>query len=96
MALVTKDIIVEQGQTLKDIGLQYWGTIEGWFLVADMNGLKMTELLAPGQVLKVEVVNNETVKYLEKGNHVIATLKDTDALGIGYMKIGVDFKVGIG
>lgn len=91
--MATKEIVVQQGQSLKDVALQYYGSIEGWWKVADLNSLSLTAKVKPGTVLLVDDVTNETTKYLAAGKHVPATLTDDLLGGIGYMQIGNDFKV---
>lgn len=91
--MATKEIIVRQGQSLKDIASQYYGTVEKWFRVAELNNMRMTEIPAPGITLVVDDVTNETVKYLAAGKHIPATYVPGLLGGIGYMKIGDDFKV---
>ena len=82
-----------QGQSLKDISNQYYGSLEGWFRIAELNNIRMTEKVKPGSVLLVDDVTNETTKYLAAGKHIPATMDDDVLGGIGYMEIGNDFKV---
>ena len=91
--MATQIITVQQGQNLKDLGIQYYGSVEGWFRIADLNGVSLTEKVKPGDQVIVDVVENETVKYLALGGHVPATMTDDLLGGIGYMEIGKDFKV---
>ncbi|MDF7813600.1 hypothetical protein [Hymenobacter sp. YC55] len=46
-------IHVSFGQSLLDICLQELGTLDALFDLADANGISITELLTPGQVLQV-------------------------------------------
>ncbi len=44
-------LIVTEGQSLIDVAIQEYGTVEALFDLADANGLAITDALAPGQVL---------------------------------------------
>lgn len=44
-------ITVQTGQTLMDIAIQVYGSLEGVFALAQENTLSMTESLTSGQVL---------------------------------------------
>jgi len=45
--------IITEGQSLVDVALQELGNVEALFDLADANGLAITDLLTPGQVLAV-------------------------------------------
>ncbi len=46
-------MIVTEGQSLIDVAIQEYGSVEALFDLADANGLAITDLLTPGQVLAV-------------------------------------------
>lgn len=91
--MATKEVTVQQGQSLKDIALQEYGHVDGWWKVANLNNMSMTAKPVPGTKLIVDDVSNDTTKYLADGKHVPATLTENLLGGIGYMQIGTDFKV---
>ncbi len=94
---------VEQGQSLKDIAIQYCGDAAALFSLALLNDISMTEDVAAGTQLQLPpVVNPDVVKYFEQvkhfTNHIPATKLDeaeSEAAleGIGYWTIGIDFIV---
>ncbi|OSZ79264.1 hypothetical protein CAP35_13705 [Chitinophagaceae bacterium IBVUCB1] len=92
-----KEVTVRHGQSMIDIALQYYGSINGVWDVAKLNDLSITEQLKAGQTLKVTVTENETTKYLgsynDKITYVIACGTEDVFGGIGYMEIGNDFIV---
>lgn len=45
--------IITQGQSLVDVAVQAQGTVASLFDLADANGIAITDLLTPGQVLAV-------------------------------------------
>ncbi len=94
-------IITKQGQSLLDIALQAYGSIEGVFgLLAD-NPTKLTAITdcpTPGTELKVtgKVLNKYVVNEYSDYNIVPATAilaSEVNQTGIGYWAIGVDFIV---
>lgn len=48
-----KQTTVSSGQSLIDVCLQELGTLDSLFDLADANGITITQLLTPGQVLQV-------------------------------------------
>ena len=56
-----KEITVLNNQSLFDISVQEYGTIEGVFEIAAANGLGVTDLLAPGQRLVIPEINEDLI-----------------------------------
>ena len=76
-------VTVLQNQTLSDIALQVYGTIEGVFVLATDNDLSVTDELKAGQVLECQadkVINKQIVQYYSDNNIHPATafLYDVD------------------
>ena len=97
-----KTVIVKSGQTLLDIALQEKGSIEAIEAIAALNGLSVTDQLTAGTALSLPADSwNKLIENYCKNNDVApATALTDDNLcdmwkgGIGYMVVGVDFKVG--
>lgn len=59
-----KTIIVQRGQTLWDIALQYCGTIDAAYQIAAINNILVTTQPKTNNTLKVpEVTNKKIVSY---------------------------------
>lgn len=59
-------VVVLAGQTLADIALQVYGSVEGVFVLAQENGLEITDTLLPGQELEYQpenVLNKGVAQY---------------------------------
>lgn len=86
-------MIVEQGQCLVDMAIQYNGNALAIFDIALINGISLTEDIVPGQELKeTAVLDNRIKNYFSKITP--ASGNDADILvqqGIGYWYIGLDF-----
>ncbi len=97
-----KTVIVKGGQTLLDIALQEKGSIDAIEAIAALNGLSVTDELTTGTALSLPADSwNKLIENYCKNNDVApATALTDDNLcdmwkgGIGYMVVGVDFKVG--
>ena len=66
-----KTVIVRNNQSLFDIAIQEYGTVESVFDLAMANGLGITGILTAGQVLKApesEYINAEVVAYYKKND----------------------------
>ena len=50
-------VVVLDGQSLVDISIQVYGSAEGVFNLAHENGLEVTDILKPGQVLEYSTGN---------------------------------------
>lgn len=92
--------IVDEGQWLRDIAIQYSGSISEIFEVAKANGLSITDDIVPGLVLMVPNVEDANlVQFFSDNGYVPATglsIEDQQAErgGISYMGITTNFKVG--
>lgn len=91
-----KTVTVLQGQSLLDIAVEHTGSISAVFDIARLNNKSITDLPIPGEQLNVD--NRNVVKrvldYYAKNNIHPGTAGDvTSEGGIGYWKIGIDFKV---
>lgn len=88
--------VVQPGQTLEDIAIQYCGSEESVFALATLNGLGFTDDVTPGQELILPTVAvPRAVKVLSDGDFQPATWETDTAApeGIGYWIIGDDFIV---
>lgn len=64
-------VTVLQNQTLSDIALQVYGSLEGVFVLATDNDLSVTDELKAGQVLGYQaekVINKQIVQYYSDNN----------------------------
>jgi len=74
-----KQVIVQQGQTIVDIALQEYGSVEGLFAFLEANqNLDLDSQLEPGQKVLVreeDVVNSDIVNYYQRNNiNVVSSL----------------------
>lgn len=90
---MVEEITIEQGQCVRDLALMYYGAIEGMMDIARLNNISITEQLIPGEKLLVDKQDNETVNYLETGNHIPANNDPSEYEGINYWEIEKDFEV---
>lgn len=89
--------IVQPGQRLLDIAIQYLGSAEGVVSLAQLNGLSVTDGPPAGTVLKLPaVLDQSVVNYFKTGGYVPATDDAAVATptGIGFMAIELDNIVG--
>jgi hypothetical protein len=86
---------IKQRQTVVDYAVQNSGTMESLFEVAILNGVSITEDIAPGTIMLAPVVEKKTVEFYNKNAVDITTSQTNEASpgGIGYMQIGASFKV---
>jgi len=90
-------ITVLQGQSLFDIAVQEFGSVEAIHALATLNGLSVTDELVPGTLLqKTIVVDKRIATYYSNKGLMPATAGTADAEvviqgGLGYMAIGIDF-----
>ncbi len=94
---VTK-VKIQSGQTLFDISMRHYGSIEGVFQLASDNGItSITDLLPSGTELLIyldKVINQELVNYYEtEGISVCSSVySEIQTLeGVGNWAIGIDF-----
>lgn len=89
---------VYQGQCFLDKVNECTGSIENAFEMALLNGISVTDDSDVGQELKISPVTNSIVveKFNEFNRPATAMKKPPipPGLGIGYMRIGVNFKIG--
>lgn len=92
---------VIDNQSVLDIAIQESGSVLAAFEWSIKNGLSITDELEPGQqLIKVNTgfINTDVVRYFKSKNQMSATGTKRPpvppGLGIGYMKIGINFKVG--
>ncbi len=89
-------------QTWFDIAIQHTGNALNAAAIANANGGRCTtdDIEADEQIIIPEAVlmNKKELQYLESKKAIPATAKRRPpvppGLGIGYMKIGVNFKIG--
>lgn len=58
--------LVLAGQSLTDVALRVYGSADGAIVLAEENGLEVTDVLEPGQVLEYQpekVMNKGIVQY---------------------------------
>lgn len=97
------EIVVLNNQTLLDIAIRYFGTIEAVLSIAILNSISITEELVPGQTLELPNVDfgfQEVVAFFEVNKIQPATAltqEESDiiegASGIGFWIIGNNFIV---
>ncbi len=71
-----REILVSEGQSLLDVSLWLLGGTEALYILADANGLAITDDLTAGQVLKVPddlAVNPDLVAFLKAKNVAVNT-----------------------
>lgn len=93
-------VTVKNQQWLGDIALQESGSIEAIFLLAQANGLSITETLETGSIMAIggHIINREVVNYynvneIEPATGMTQAEQDAEPGGIGYMQIQTDFKI---
>jgi hypothetical protein len=88
-------IRVMESQTLLDIALQEFGSIEAAFALATLNGMSPTDELTAGELLhRTAIVNKKIVSYYSEKNIRPATGSIISTLGgVGYWAIETEFLV---
>ena len=87
-------ISVLKGQTIFDISIQEFGSIEAAYALATINGLSVTDELTPGTLLqKTGIINKKIVSYYSDKNFKPATGVSSDSTvgGIEYWAIETEF-----
>ncbi len=90
-----KKVTVLSNQSLFDIAIQYYGTIDGIFTICMANNITITDKLLPGQVLNIpEFKGNDSdiVDYykehdIKPATTVLEVIENTQG-GINYWDIG--------
>jgi len=92
-----RSVIVKDFQTLLDVAVQEMGSVDSVFDLARLNDISITDALQSGQqiLLPDAPADEYIVNEFETKQLFPATAdKDSDKKGgIGYMGIGIDFKV---
>ena len=67
--------VVQAGQTLLDIAVQEYGTIEAVFMLAKANDMSITDSLQAGQQIEIpeKVYNSELADYCRRNSVCPAT-----------------------
>lgn len=91
-------MIVQQGQCLVDLAIQYCGDAMGIFQIALLNNISLTEGVHPGQELsEPEILNKPIQNYFYERKLTPATNDDMSSTagggGIGFWVINNDFIV---
>lgn len=90
---------VIESQSLFDIAVQESGSFLAAFELAVLNNISITDTLTPGQIIETKApLNKEVYDYFKSRQLQVATAlkqsqEQTQQRGIGFMRIGVDFKV---
>lgn len=74
-------VTVLSNQTLTDVAIQVYGSVEGVFELARENGLQVTDRIEPGRVLEYQaskVINKQIVQYYAVQGISPATAFDKD------------------
>lgn len=86
-----------QGQSLFDKANEITGSVENAFEMAVLNAISITDSLEIGQELLTVPATNKTVVLFFSEKRPATGMKKPPippGLGIGYMRIGVNFKIG--
>jgi len=90
-------VTVLYNQSLFDLSVQLYGTVEAIFILAQANGLSITDTLEVGQELEVPIseIEDVTVKNFYKRNEILPATATPDIegqaeqpKGIGVMVVG--------
>lgn len=71
---MSREIIIERGQTLYDIAVMHYGDMEGLFLIMEDNGItSVNHQLQVGDKLKIKSapINQSVVDYFNKNEIVV-------------------------
>lgn len=95
---MAKETQVVIKQSLLDVAIQQCGAATAAFELALLNGLSVTDALAPGLLVKSDTVTDVAVADYYRGrNFKPATMQQADLAiglgGIGYWEIEKDFEV---
>lgn len=87
-------VVVEPGQSLADIAIQWCGNTAEWPSIAALNGVGLTDTLSVGTAIIVPAPNDKRVaQYFKRGGYKPSTGEITALEGIDYWFIELDFKV---
>jgi nucleoid-associated protein YgaU len=93
---MTGGVVVQAGQSLWDIALQYAGSAEAAFQIAQVNGRSISAELTAGQTLIIPaVLNAGIVSEYQNSGYVPASAVPVEELleGIDYWAIEIEFEV---
>ncbi len=82
--------VVLPRQSLGDVAIQLYGSVEGIARLAELNGIGATAGLVPGQVLVHDAVGGTIPQYYARQHIAVASW---EALVIGPMIIGTTFLI---
>lgn len=86
--------VVQAGQSLADIAVQYLGSVSAMPELAQLNGITITDELEPGTRLELpSVVSQAVANYMNAGGYAPAANVQDELEGIGYWGIEYDFIV---
>lgn len=87
--------VVQPGQTLEDIAVQWCGSEEAVWELARLNGLGLTADIIPGALLRLPSVVDKRVRrvYVERGWAPAAGGEVLVLEGIDYWAIELEFEV---
>lgn len=87
--------VVQSGQTLPDIAVQYCGSLSALPIISTLNNLAFTASISPGQVLKLpERTDKKVEQYFRRGGFFPASIGVKEIPeGISYWGIEYDFIV---
>ncbi len=96
-----KTLTAINDQSVLDLSIILFGTLEGVMQLALLNGLSLTDELVPGQEIEVGVFNESLVSVLDfiKKNNIrpatgfTAVPINIPLTGIDYWAVGIDFVV---
>ena len=86
-------VTVKPGQCLLDIALHTSGSAEAAFAIARINGLSVTEDLAPGAELLTSGISDGNVAAYYAANRLLPASGNLHPDGIGYWVIGATLNV---
>ena len=86
---------IKKDQTIFDFITQHGGAVDGVFEMCLANGIGITDEVAPGTELTVEVTDKETVQFFvaKPFNCQTGYVASVGAAGIGGYQIGIDFQI---
>lgn len=87
---------IKTRQTVIDFTVQNCGTMDALFDVALLNGISLTDPVAPGTILLAPVEELTVISFYQKNRELDITTDDRILPmpgGIGFMQIGTSFKV---
>ncbi|GEN71572.1 hypothetical protein [Chryseobacterium lathyri] len=94
--------IILNNQSILDIAIQHTGDVQNCFAIAIYNGFSVSDILSAGLPVEIpedllkntDVLNAYRAKKIQPATGLAAQNNEIPLLkGIGYMRIGGDFKV---